>query len=255
MALSDPAALAQQLFDFVCDLHVHTCLSPCGELDASPKRQVEAAARRGIDLIAVCDHNSAGNVAAAQEVAAGSGVVVLAGLEICSREEVHSVAVMPDLEAALAMQEWVWQRLTGRNNPEVFGLQVYANAQDEVEGYCDQLLISAAEASLDQVSQEVHRRGGLLIAAHIDREAYGVIGQLGFVPPATFDALEISRRANPADYRAVAAKLGLALLQSSDAHQPDEVGAGSSVLHMAHRTFDELAKALRNEAGRAVVTQ
>ena len=215
---------------------------------------MEAAAARGLDVIAITDHNAAGNVLAAQKVAERTGAVVLAGLEICSAEEVHAVALLPDAATALDLQETVWAHLPGVNDPDVFGMQVLADHEDNVLGFCDRLLIGATTLGLSAWADEVHRRDGVLIAAHIDRQGYGVLAQLGFVPPDTFDALEVSARGHFADYRDEAERLGLPLLRASDAHFPDDVGRAPSVLRLAHRTFAEVKMALKNEYGRKVVS-
>jgi len=243
----------QKLFEFICDLHLHTCLSPCGSLGASPRGQMLAAAARGIDMVAICDHNTADNVDACRRAAVDTGMVVLAGMEVCSAEEVHSLAIMPDVEAALSLQEVIWANLPGHNDPDVFGMQVVADHEDNVLGFCDRLLIGATQLGLPAVAREVRDRGGLLIAAHVDREGYGVIAQLGFVPRDTYDALEVSARGDVGMYRDEAERLGVPLLRNSDAHDPDDVGRVTTRIRMAHRTFDELKMALRGEAGREVI--
>ncbi|HDZ84616.1 MAG TPA: PHP domain-containing protein, partial [Nitrospirae bacterium] len=80
------------LKEFKADLHIHTCLSPCADLNMSPLAVVNAAAEKGIDIIAVTDHNSAENVLAAQRAALDKDITVLAGMEIASSEEAHIIA-------------------------------------------------------------------------------------------------------------------------------------------------------------------
>ena len=116
------------------DLHIHTCLSPCSDWEMSPRKIIRRSLDLGLDLIAVCDHNTAENAGAAMREGQKQGLWVLPGMEICSKEEVHILALFEELEKALAMQDFVYDHLPGENRPEVFGCQVVANEYDEVLG-------------------------------------------------------------------------------------------------------------------------
>lgn len=241
---------------FTADLHIHTCLSPCGDLQMSPQKIVAQVLRQNIDIIAICDHNSAENIRPVMKAAEGKSVVVLSGLEVCSREEIHVLAIFDNLESALGLQTLVYQHLPGKNDPDAFGLQVVANECDEVVGFQERLLIGATELSIEQVVAEIHGRGGLAIASHIDREAYSVIGQLGFVPESVkFDALELSSHMS---YENALVKLpactGYTFVKNSDAHFIDDVGKNVSGYLLERPSFQEIVKALRNEDGRRVLT-
>jgi PHP family Zn ribbon phosphoesterase len=239
---------------FKADLHVHTCLSPCGDLKMSPQKILAEVQRRRIDIIAICDHNSAQNVPALQKAAKGQSVAVVPGMEVCTSEEIHVLALFEDVESAFQLQGIVYANLPGENNPEVFGLQVIANEFDEVEGYQNKLLIGAADLTVEDVVGAIHRLGGLAIASHIDRESYSVIGQLGFIPPTLrFDALEISSRTSDA----VAATRFQAyrqypFIRNSDAHLLGDIGQSVSEYLLEEPSLKEIAKALKNEEGRKV---
>lgn len=239
---------------FKADLHIHTCLSPCGDLSMSPQKITENVLRQQISIIAICDHNSAENVQPVMSAAQGKHVVVLPGMEVCSQEEIHVLAIFDKLEAALELQELVYAHLPGKNHPEVFGLQVVANERDEVVGFQDRLLIGATKLTIERVVNEIHRLGGLAVASHVDREAYSVIGQLGFVPESVrFDALELS--VNISDEQARTRFSGyqrLPLIRNSDAHFIQDIGANASEYWLEGASFQELAKAMRKEEGRKV---
>lgn len=243
-----------KLAPFKADLHVHTCLSPCGEFEMSPMKVVAEAKARGLDLIAVCDHNSAANVAGVRQAAEGSGLVVLAGMEVATAEEVHILALFDDIDAALALQTIVYANLLpGENDDELFGMQVVANGLDEVEKIEHRLLISATQLDIDTVVAEVHRLGGLVVASHIDREANSLIGQLGMVPPGLgLDAVEVSPRGDVEAMQAFPGVAGLPVVRSSDAHQLDDLGRVTTTFLLAEPTVREIALALRNEEGRAI---
>ena len=237
---------------FKTDLHVHTCLSPCADLTMSPRKIVAEVLRQQLDIIAITDHNSAENVSAVRMAAAGSAVVVLAGMEVCTVEEAHVLAVFDNPESALALQALVFDHLQGENNPDVFGLQVIANEADEVEGFQEKLLIGATDISLEETVQTVHRLQGLAIAAHIDRESFSVIGQLGFIPETVrFDALEISTNISNEEagtrFREYAA---YRFVRNSDAHFLDQLGKNATGFLLEQPTLQEIADVLHASDGR-----
>jgi len=182
------------------DLHVHTCLSPCSGLDMSPREVVSAAIRKGVDLIGVCDHNSAENVLAVKKAGERNGLMVLGGMEVASSEEAHILVFFDDDDDLLGFQEYIYQNLAGRNDEHSFGLQVIADDEDGVTGFCDRLLIAATSLPAEAIVAKAREAKGesLVIAAHVDRESFSIIGQLGFIPPSlALDAVEVSGMMTP----------------------------------------------------------
>jgi 3',5'-nucleoside bisphosphate phosphatase len=240
---------------FMVDTHIHTCLSPCAELDMHPAALVEAAARAGLDCVAVCDHNSAENIGAVQRAGRVSGLSVIPGMEITSAEEVHIVGLLPDMEAALALQSKVYRALPGKNDENAFGMQVVANEFAEVLGFNDHLLSGATTMSVDKVVAAIHDVDGLAVASHVDREGFGIIGQLGFIPPdLPLDAIEVSQRMPLPRARATFAPKGeYSILCASDAHEPKDVARAATYLLMEKATLAELRRALKGEGGRAIL--
>lgn len=242
------------LQDFRADLHVHTCLSPCGELEMTPIKIVHECQNRSIDIVAICDHNSAENVIGVQHAAKGSNVTVLAGMEMTTAEEIHLVALFDKAEQALTLQGKVYGRLLpGVNDPDLFGLQVVANEQDEVEDLLDKLLIGATTIPLDEAVQVIHDLGGMVIASHVDREAYSLIAQLGIIPDdLALDALEISIRGNPDEIRLIPGVDRFPIVRSSDAHELSQLGQVTTIFHIQEPTVDEIRKAFMAQEGRCI---
>lgn len=242
------------LQEFWADFHIHSCLSPCGELDSSPKRIVLAAMQKGLNVIAVCDHNSVENVPYVMNAAKNLGIVVVPGMEAVSKEEVHIVALFGSLEAAFEMQKKVYDNLQGKNSPDVFGMQVIANENDEVEGFCEKLLIGATDLDIYQIVKEIHALDGLAIAAHVDRQAFSIIGQLGFIPPdLALDGIEISYRVSPHDFLKQHPEFSkYSVITGSDAHHPDDIGRAFTRIFAEHRTFEELRLAFKQMNGRKI---
>lgn len=237
------------------DFHIHTCLSPCGDWDMSPRALVERCREVGLEMIAVCDHNSAENAGAVMRMGERHQIAVLPGMEICSREEVHLLALFADLETALAMQRIVYDHLEGVNRPDYFGYQVVADEEDEVLGENDRLLIGATTLGVHEIVDRTRELGGIAVAAHIDRPAFGIIGQLGFIPPdLALHAVEVSYRMDPATaHRRIPGIDQFACLSGSDAHNIPDLGRAKTRLRVAACTFQEVVLALRGLDGRGVV--
>jgi predicted metal-dependent phosphoesterase TrpH len=235
------------------DLHVHTCLSPCADLEMSPKAIAEQARIKEIDILGICDHNSAENVAALVEAAEAYKISVLPGLEITSQEEVHVLALFDRLEPALELQEIIYKNLPGENDEDAFGMQVIVNAEGEVLRFSNKLLIGASTLTIEEVTEAIHSLDGLAIASHIDREGFSLIGQLGFVPEhLKLDALEISRAIK---YEDALAKFSpsLPLTCSSDAHFLEDIGSAFTSFRIEGPTTQEIRKALQGQDGREVL--
>lgn len=236
-------------------MHIHTCLSPCADWQMSPKRIVERSCDRGLDIIAICDHNSMENAKAAMVAAENKDLKVLPGLEICSREEVHIVAIFGDPGQAETMQDYVYAHLTEENQPDVFGDQWVVNEKDEFLRDNPRLLIGATQLNIQQIVEKIHGIGGLSIASHVDRPAFGIIGQLGFIPPdLALDGIEVSRRMTPAHARETIGGLeGFPLVTSSDAHFLDDIGSAHTLCEMVAPTLPEIVLALKSEKGRRII--
>ncbi len=251
-----PAGNPAVLRDFKADLHIHTCLSPCGDWEMSPRHIIERCIETSLDLIAVCDHNSAENAGAVLREGRRRGICVLPGMEICSKEEVHILAIFDALEHALAMQEWVYAQLEGQNQPELFGWQIVANEESEVLGENPRLLIGATRLGLGDIVQRTHALKGLSLSAHVDRPANGIINQLGFIPPdLALDGVEVSYRVPLAQARERIPAIGaFPCITSSDAHFLKDIGRAATLVRMAAPTVAEIGLALRGEDGRGILT-
>ena len=240
---------------FKADLHIHSCLSPCSDWEMSPRRIVQQSIDVGLDLIALCDHNSVENAGAAMREGARLGLQVLPGLEICSREEVHILALFDELDPALEMQTYVYAHLPGENNTKVFGFQVVANEADEVIGENPRLLIGATRLSLHDIVDETHMLGGINISCHVDRPAYGIINQLGFIPDdLALDGLEVSYHIQLAQAAQKFPGIGdFSCVTASDAHYLKDIGKASTVFQLAEPTLAEIRMALVKKNGRRIL--
>lgn len=243
------------LSTFRADLHIHTCLSPCGDWDMTPRSVVETSAEKKLDIIAITDHNSVENTEAAMERGRELGIIVFPGMEICTQEEAHVLALFDCMDNALAMQEFVYAHLDGDNQPDIFGYQVVANVMDEVVDQNPRLLIGATRIDLNTLVDHIHAVGGLAVAAHIDKTAYSIRGQLGFIPPdLPLDAVEVSFRSRPEDAESTLLMgMPIPCITSSDAHFISEIGRVSTKFYISEPTIAEIKLALQGKEGRKMM--
>ena len=239
---------------FKADLHIHTCLSPCGDWEMTPSGIIIQASRRDLDLIAICDHNTAENVEATMRAGMQAGIRVLPGMEVCSKEEVHLLGIFDRADQALALQMEVYNNLEGENRPGVFGFQVIADENNEAMGENPRRLIGATLLSIYEIAAWIHQLGGLCIAAHVDRPSYSIISQLGFIPSdMLLDGVELSRHTNPFDARRQIPGIeGYPCISSSDAHFIDDIGAAWSTFFLESPSVSEIQLALKNKDNRKV---
>jgi len=220
----------------------------------TPSRIVQRAASLGINILAVCDHNTVENVEVTAEIAKKKGIRVIAGIEINSSEEVHVLGLFENMADALSMQAVVYENLPGENDEEAFGMQVLVNESEEVLGFNKRLLIGATDLSVNKIVELIHSFNGLAVASHIDREGFGIIGQLGFIPEGIeFDALEISYRTSRVKaHEMFGPYSNIPWVTSSDAHSLEDIGRSTTWFVMEHSTFRELHMAIKGIDNRKI---
>lgn len=242
---------------FHADLHVHTVLSPCAEIEMIPPLIVQESIERGIDLIAITDHNASANVSAVQKAAQGSGLVVLPGMEVQSREEVHILCLFETLQQ---LNDWQTQVDTAlpnlTNKPDFFGEQLVVDEQGEFIRTEPRLLLTSTRFSIDEIYQRVNALGGLVIPAHVERTKNGLFPLLGLVSPNwPVEAFEISCHTTPEKARIQFPALAqYPLIQSGDVHM-FEAFLGSTRFNLQTRSLAEIRLALRGSGGRSVNIQ
>lgn len=220
--------------DYACDLHIHSILSPCGSLDMSPRVIVGKAREARLDIIAVTDHNMAENTPYVKELGERTGLVVLAGMELQTQEEIHLIAVFDDYERARELQSMIYDLLPDvPNDVEFWGDQVVVDTEDNIVRMEDRLLINSADIPVEEAVSWIKAHGGIAIASHIDSPTFSIISQLGFIPESiALDALEVRNMENAAGLAPYIMKKGIPFVTFSDAHYPDDIGKRRTVLTM-----------------------
>lgn len=227
------------------DLHIHTALSPCSVNEMTPNNIVNMALISELDVIAITDHNSCENVQAVLDVAKGTDLVVIPGIEVETREEIHVVCLFPSLECAYNVQMEVYEHLPHRRNrTKLFGEQLLFNSEDDEVGKVDRLLSFATDISLDDLFELCESKQGICIPAHIDRPSNSIISNLGMIPEhMTFPTLEISRHSDLSDYTKKYKKYRV--IQSSDAHDLGSIGVSEGKLTIKEKSIDGVLTALK----------
>ncbi|MCI6023363.1 MAG: hypothetical protein SOV73_08810 [Candidatus Faecivivens sp.] len=227
------------------DLHIHSCLSPCGEEEMTPNNIVGMAQILELQLLAVADHNTARQLPAIAELAEQAGILLVPAIEITTAEEAHILSLFPDLPSALAVSDILYDALPPvKNRPDIFGRQIIMDAEDHPVGELEKLLINATRLSIGEVFSLVRSYGGLPIPAHIDKNAYSVISSLGMIPPELeVRTVEISPAGIKKGYRPP--EKGYRIISDSDAHSLDIFsGHQAGMLELKERTARAVIDAL-----------
>ena len=206
------------------DFHIHSCVSPCGDLEMSPNAIAETLAQKGVQLAALTDHNIALNCPAFAIACKKNGIACLFGMEVQSAEEVHILTLFSDLDKALAFGEEIYSLLPDiKNIPEKSGDQVYVDEEENILGEVEKYLLTSTPWQIQEVAAHAHKAGAIVIPAHVDRPDFSLSRQFGFIPDGDWDAMEVVRI--PPEINT----LGYPLTTSSDAHY---------IEHIARRPFD-----------------
>lgn len=236
--------------DLTYDLHIHSCLSPCGDNEMTPGNILGMAVVKGLDVVTISDHNAARNLPAAQKIADAYGLLLVPAIEITTMEEVHMLGYFPDVETAVEFGKMLKEHLPKKKNkPAFFGEQLVMNEDDEVIDTEDALLIGATDFPLEQCAEQVRSFGGVPVPAHINRGSNGVLINLGFLPDApAFTTVEVWRHLpcpfEPLDNKHV--------LHSSDAHYLGDIQEPENRLRLKEKSVSAVLDWMRSRQGESV---
>lgn len=242
---------------FLADLHVHTVLSGCAEVEMTPPLILRQAKRLGLSLIAITDHHSCHNAEAVMEASAGTGIHVLPGMELQSKEEVHLLCLFDTVRQCRELQEEVFQRLPALGNREdIFGAQFVVNAVGEWMRTEERFLAGAADIGLEEVVARVHAMGGMVIPAHVDRASFSLLSNLGRIPESLeVHALEVTPQFVPEiGFQKWPQLKAWCLIVNGDAHRLHEM-QNRTLFKIDAPVVHEIDLALKGEQGRRVVVE
>lgn len=232
------------------DLHLHTCLSPCGDNDMTPWNTVNMAKLLGLDMIAITDHNSCKNCRSAIKVGESIGITVIPGMELCTAEEVHCICLFESIDKAEDFSDFIRTTMPSvKNREEIFGQQLVMDEADTVLGKEERLLIAASSVSIDSLPDLIKEYGGVCCPAHINRESYSILSSLGDFPPGlNVNAFELTPDADEKFYLEKYAYLKeKRLLRGSDAHYLENMREREFYLDLEENSSSALISYLRKE--------
>ena len=231
--------------NFFADLHIHSCLSPCGDNDMTPGNILGMAVVKGLEIVAISDHNAARNLPAAEKIAAAYGLLLVPAIEITTSEEVHMLGYFPDVQTAVDFGAMLKTHLPPKKNkPAFFGEQLVMNEDDEVIDQEDALLIGATDLSLEECASKVKEVGGVPVPAHINRGSNGLLVNLGMMPPSpTFTTVEVWRHL-PCPLEPMENKH---VLHSSDAHYLQDIQEPEFSLRLPEKSVAALLDWMRTQ--------
>ena len=231
------------------DMHIHSCLSPCGDDDMTPGNIVGMASLLGLDAIALTDHNTSKNCPAFLKMAEQFSLIAIPGMELTTAEEVHVLCYFSTLKDALAFDAYVEDKILPiPNNPQFFGNQILIDEEDSPCSSFDTLLISATSISFDQVYDLVKEYHGIMVPAHLDKSSTSLLSNLGMIPDnAKFKIAELRHPEKLSELSQMHPYLKRChILSSSDAHRLDALNEPANYIHVEERSakglFDALLK-------------
>lgn len=233
-----------------CDLHIHSALSPCGDIDMTPNNIVGMSVLKGLDFIAITDHNTVGNVRALVKAAEDAPICVIPGMELETSEEAHFVCLFKTVEDSEKFYEWTSQFFSGiKNRVDIFGEQIFMDENDEIVGFEERLLVSALTCSIYDAVPKVAELGGVIIPAHVDKSSYSIISNLGMIPDDLgFNTVEISKNT---DVEHVLMKFPYLkeknIITSSDSHYLGDIYETEGKIDIAEKSIDALFEYLKGE--------
>lgn len=230
------------------DLHIHSCLSPCGDNDMSPYNLVNMAKIFGYDIIALTDHNTCKNCGSAMKIGEKIGITVVPGMELCTSEEIHNVCLFPTLDKAMAFSDYVYGTLPPvKNREKIFGEQLIMDCEDGILGKEEILLTTASSVSISELDELVKKYGGVSYPAHIDRSSYSIISSLGDFPAEVESrCFELTPNAKAEDYlEKYPATRGKLIIRSSDAHYLTNMREPEFMLDLPENSAEALIEYLK----------
>ncbi len=229
------------------DLHIHTVLSPCAERDMTPNNIVNMAYVKGLDFIAITDHNAIHNIGAAMAVASELPIIVIPGMEVQTKEDVHMVCLFKCLADIQAFYDEIIIHITPmEHNVKRFGEQSIMDENDQIIGCLEQSVYASIQLPVEEIVDIAIKYGGGVIPAHLDRSSYSLISNLGFIPPdLPVTAIELSSACDEDKFLKQHKYLkNYHIIRNSDAHELTRISEPVNTLEVAEKTVEDFLKAL-----------
>lgn len=240
---------------FKADLHIHSVLSPCSGLEMSPYDVMKTAREKGVDIIAITDHNSCANSKVYAKIAEDFQLAYFYGVEVQSAEEIHTIALFENGDKACAFGSELYDSLLPiDNDPEHFGDQVVLDENDNIKRFLKKALINSSVWTLETVFDKISQYDGFCFPAHVDVDTYSILGQLGFIPEnLRIEALGITAGCSVEELlRKYPFLQKYALIRNSDAHYLQDIASGFTQFYLESPCLTEIRLACKMKNGRKI---
>lgn len=229
------------------DLHIHSCVSPCGNEDMTPNNIVNMAYIKGLDIISVTDHNTSVHAAVIDKLASRLGILAIPGMEVQTREEVHILCYFPSVELIEKFDnKLTMYKSRLANNRKIFGAQPILDENDEAIGEIDIALIMSVDMELEGLFELVSEFSGVMVPAHVNKNANSILSNLGFIPPdMPIQCIEVHER-TPVNERLLGS---YKRLFNSDAHYLESINEAINFLDLKEKTVIALMDYLSGKDG------
>jgi len=237
------------------DLHIHSVLSPCGSLEMGPHAVMATAKQKGLDIVAITDHNSARNLYSYSIVAAKHDLIFIPGIEVQTSEEIHTIVLFHDIKSAATFSKELHSSLLPiENDPEYFGDQVVVDESEQIADLEPIALINSSRWSFDELLAKAKEVNGFAFPAHVDADSYSIIGQLGFIPENDqITALGITAKCDDSKLKNKFSYLKkYNLIRNSDAHYLKDIGSGITEFYLKSPSLEEIILACNNIGDRKI---
>lgn len=232
-----------------CDLHIHSCLSPCADITMTPKFISEKLVELGIDMISITDHNTTGNVRVFSEVFYKKGIKVIPGIEVHTKEDVHILGYFPSVDSSEKYSRWLYEKIPDvKIEPEKFGYQLFVDKDDNFIAAENKWLGQSTELTIDEAIESIHGFGGFFSYSHVNRKM-GIIYQLGFINEGDSEDRIVAEVNFKRDLEILNAYRNVKKIRSSDAHSLDMLFLPMK-LEMEKRSFEDLKGCLFRDIGK-----
>lgn len=241
------------------DFHIHSCLSPCGSLEMSPRRIFECAKKAGLNYIAITDHNNAiQSIEASSLKEEYTDINLFYGLEIQTEEEIHILTLFDDIEIIKDWNKRIYELLLKlENNPDYYGDQICVDKNENIIYVEPYLLINSIEMSFDEAVREVDKLGGLAIPSHINASSFSIFSQLGFMPPDLpifYAEIIDSKTDSESEAKNICKNYPEIIFVSfSDSHYPDQIGKKYTIINEDHLSINKLKEIAQKEKKESII--
>lgn len=230
------------------DLHIHTALSPCGQEWMSPNNILNMAALKGLDFIAICDHNSVKQLINFDLLRNSYDLVIVPGIEVTVNEGYHVACYFPTFLAAYEFGNIITNNLNLiPHDNDLKGEQIIFDYFDEISHQAiDITLHQNSNLTIPNLRKWIDKFDGIMMLAHIERYDKKIYNEVETIYKGLFDVIEINARSNADEVLKEHPFLNdYIILRDSDAHSLEIINEPIFSIDLEEKSISSLFKYLK----------